>query len=1215
MGNWPVTLYAQITVTSFTPGSGPIGTTVTITGTNFNTTPANNKVFFGATAGTVSAASASTLTIMVPSGANYQDATVTDLVTKLTAYADDQFIVTFPCGGAINSGSFGSNVNFTAGSSPIAVSVGDFNGDGKADLAIVNNGNNTISLLQNTSMMESISFAPKTDFPTGISPQSIAVGDLNGDGKLDLAVISNGADVVSVFKNTSVGIEVLFDVRIDFPTGNSPQDVSIADMDGDGAPDIIVTNSGTNTISILRNSSNAGGISFAAKTDYTTGLSPKGLRIADLDGDKKPDIISANFSSGNVSVLRNTSTSGSISLDPKIDLIAGSGTHGVTIGDLDGDGKNDITVSNTMSNTLSIFRNTSSTGSVSFAAKADIPTGSTPMNVSIGDIDGDGIPDLAVTNNTSNDISVFKNTSTNGAISLAPKVDFITGNAPIGLSIGDLDGDGRPELIATNGGSLSVMPNLVFEGPVMTSTNTKSICSGTSINLSLSFNTSSTYTWIANDNTGTTGESTTTQTNTALNDTIINTTSSAQTVTYMVTPTSLAESCVGTPQMVQVIVNPLPDANAGADTVLTCDNPTLTLTGTSVSSPVTYQWTTPDNTISNTQTITASSSGIYILTVTNSITLCTNTDSMLVSFDTIAPIITCPLNYQITDCIPGTITINGTTDDVTDSIKWFGPGIPTDNPALISNQNNYLLWSKRNSNGCISTETVTVTISTVSPIIQIQVSMDTTQVIDILDTLTCLNDSVLLNFSGSTAGSKIRIIRPSPMNDTVSNNTVATLPGIYKAIITDTTTGCNGAGLLFELKINVTLPQLIPPAIIPEFNCSILSAVLNGTSGTPNSILNWTGANNFSSTNPATVTQPGTYVLSVIDPNNGCIKSDTITLIYQNVLLINGSMDTTICKGETVQLNVTPLGGTPNYNYSWNNNAGNSASVNVNPTDTTRFIVNVTDSAGCIGLDTVYVNVPDPIADSILTFHLCDPAVPNGLIQIFASNGLLPYQYSITNGQFYQSSPIFLNLPFGNYPLLIKDAMNCIHSDSATISTLSQKPHPDFIVNTNMMQADTFVVVDISNPRPDSVIWTFPSTVTVLDNNPFAPIIVSADTGAVDITMQTHFGGCIMFLTKTIQFIKADTIAPSPNGNGIEALTLFPNPNTGQFSIEVKLYKKQTFAIYVYNSQGIEQARVVISELNYSLNAISIPNPIPGTYVLKVIAEYDSKSKTIVVTQ
>jgi|GEM_PF-6459675 len=150
---------------------------------------------------------------------------------------------------------------------------------------------------------------------------------------------------------------------------------------------------------------------------------------------------------------------------------------------------------------------------------------------------------------------------------------------------------------------------------------------------------------------------------------------------------------------------------------------------------------------------------------------------------------------------------------------------------------------------------------------------------------------------------------------------------------------------------------------------------------------------------------------------------------------------------------------------------------------------------------------------------------------------------------------------------------------------------------------------------PSDSAASLPASVTIFNNNPFATVIVSADTGAVDITMEVHFGACIMYLTKHIQFNKADTLAPSPNGNGIEAITVFPNPNSGQFSVEVKLYKKQTFAIYVYNSQGIEQSRIIIPVSDYSLNTISIPNSTPGTYLLKVIAEYDSKSKTIVVTQ
>jgi hypothetical protein len=212
-------------------------------------------------------------------------------------------------------------------------------------------------------------------------------------------------------------------------------------------------------------------------------------------------------------------------------------------------------------------------------------------------------------------------------------------------------------------------------------------------------------------------------------------------------------------------------------------------------------------------------------------------------------------------------------------------------------------------------------------------------------------------------------------------------------------------------------------------------------------------------------------------------------------------------------------------------------------------------------------------------------------------------------------SSIFNNLPLGVYSITIIDALNCTRSYSTTINALSKTPQPDFIVNTNMMQADTFVVVDISSPRPDTIIWIFPSTVKVINTDPFAPIIVSKDTGAVNITMEAHFGGCITFLNKLVRFIKADTIPNSPNGNGIESITLFPNPNSGQFSVEVKLYKKQTFAIYVYNSLGIEQTRITIPQSNYTLNNIILPTSTPGTYLLKVIAEYDSRSKTFIVTQ
>jgi hypothetical protein len=1212
---WIGVLEAQISVTSFTPNSGHVGTTVTISGTNFNTTPTNNTVFFGATSGVVTNATDTTLTLKVPSGSTFQPPTVTNTFDRLSASAKTAFIATFPCGDTITPSSFDGGTGYPAGSSPGALATGDLNGDGKPDLVIANIGDSTISILQNVSDPGAVVFAPKIDLVGKFSPQRIILADINGDGKLDIAVLSKDSNMVTLFKNTRIGNQISFNLKANFATGLSPQNMEIADIDSDGNPDIVVANTGENTISILKNqSSSSGGFSFIPRINFAAGNSPQGLAIADIDGDQRVDIVTTNYASGSFSAFRNSSVGYAVALDPKIDFATGVGPQSIAVADVDKDGMPDMIIANKLSGTLSVIKNMSS-GSISFAPKVDVAVGLAPINVSVGDLDGDGTPDIAVVNNGSNTISVLKNKSTNEAISFAPNVDFVATLAPQNLLIGDMDGDGRPDLATTNYNTFSVFANHVYAGPNLTGTTTQTICSGTSASLFLTTNTAATYTWVATDNPATTGESTTSQAGNVINDIIVNTTNSPQTVTYYVTPTSTDEFCVGDPQPVHIIVNPPPNANAGTDMFLTCTNPNLALTGSSTTSPVSYQWNTPRNTSSNSQVITADTAGIYVLTVTNTTTLCTNKDSMLVSFDTVTPVITCPLAYQITTCVPGTITINGTTDNGSDSIKWFGSGIPTTNPAVISNQNNYLLWMKRNSNGCISTQTITVTNQIILPAIHIPLGMDTVPIIPILDTLTCIHDSVLFNFQGSSVNSKIRIIRPSPMNDTVLNNTYTELPGIYKAIINDTSTGCNGNALLFEIKIYVTPPQLIMPPTVPPFNCSFTSVVLNGASGTPNSTLHWTGPSNFSSANPATAVLAGDYICSVINPDNGCAKSDTLTLVYQPVLFIVGNADTTVCKGDTVQLNTSPVGGTSAFTFSWNNNAGNASSVNVSPLDTTQYIVTVTDATGCIGMDTVFVNVPPPIRDSTVTFTLCDSSVANGQLQIIANSGVLPYQYSITNGQSFQSSPVFTNLSYGDYPILIQDALHCVHSDAATVNALSHKPFPDFIVSTNMMQSDSFVVVDISNPRPDTVIWTFPTSVTVVNNNPFAPVIVSSDTGAVSISMETHFGTCIMNVTKTVQFIKADTVTAFPNGNGIKSITVFPNPNTGQFSVEVKLYKKQTFAIYVYNSQGIEQTRITVPNSDYNLSTVSLPNPIAGTYVLKVIAEYDSKSKTIVVTQ
>src|SRR5207249_2410171 len=131
-------------------------------------------------------------------------------------------------------------------------------------------------------------------------------------------------------------------------------------------------------------------------------------------------------------------------------------SYSVVMSDVDGDGKPDMVVANFNSSTISVLRNISSSGSISaasFATKVDFPTLAYPSTMAIGDVDGDGKPDIVVGYRYSENVSVLRNTSTLGSISassLAAKVDFVTGDVTVSVAIGDVDGDGKPEIVVAN---------------------------------------------------------------------------------------------------------------------------------------------------------------------------------------------------------------------------------------------------------------------------------------------------------------------------------------------------------------------------------------------------------------------------------------------------------------------------------------------------------------------------------------------------------------------------------------------------------------------------------------------------------------------------------------------------------------------------------------------------------------------------------------------
>ena len=335
-----------------------------------------------------------------------------------------------------------------AGVYPVSVVIGDLNGDGKPDVAVANMYDNTVSVMLGNG---NGTFGAKTDFATGTGPYSLAIGDLNGDGKLDLATANMNVSTVSVLPGNGNGT---FGAKTDLSTGSKPYSVAIGDLNGDGKPDLATANYYGNSVSVLLGNGNG---TFGTRADYGTGSYPTCVAIGDLNADGKLDLAVANYgytsSSNTVSVLLGY---GNGSFGTKTDYATGSFPYCVAIGDLNRDGKPDLAVANSTSNTVSVMLGN---GDGTFGTKSDFATGTAPLCVAIGDLDGDGKPDLVVADEYMYTVSVLLGTGT-GAF--GPKTDYGTGINPFSVAIRDLNGDRRPDVVVADYGSnaVAVMINL-----------------------------------------------------------------------------------------------------------------------------------------------------------------------------------------------------------------------------------------------------------------------------------------------------------------------------------------------------------------------------------------------------------------------------------------------------------------------------------------------------------------------------------------------------------------------------------------------------------------------------------------------------------------------------------------------------------------------------------------------------------------------------------
>jgi photosystem II stability/assembly factor-like uncharacterized protein len=444
-GNPPV-------ITHFSPAAGPAGSAVIITGANFSTVATENIVYFGSVKAVVAAASATSLTVTVPYGTEYMPISVT--VNHLTAYSNKPFVTTFPVvPGPFTQYSFGDASHF-AGRGGFG-STADLDGDGLLDVVLIS-GDNSIKLSRNTTVDSVLSFAPAVTLTTGSTPTRFAFGDVDGDGRQDIVVTHDGSTFVSVLLNNGTPGNLSYAPRVDFTTGWSASGdaVAIRDMDGDGKPEIIIAGYSPHTVSVFRNQSTPGTAAFATRIDYLVDGYPTDMKVADIDGDNRPDILAAVNSGDEVSVFRNTSVPGTISFALKADFAAGDWPTTLTVGDMDGDGKTDVAVANVNGNSVTVLHNQSTAGTASFAPKTDLVVSYRPWTVWLNDLDGDGKPELGVQKETSNfiysdamDVSVYKNNSEAGTIRFAAPVQYPVGDYTVKGSSADMDADGRPDLV------------------------------------------------------------------------------------------------------------------------------------------------------------------------------------------------------------------------------------------------------------------------------------------------------------------------------------------------------------------------------------------------------------------------------------------------------------------------------------------------------------------------------------------------------------------------------------------------------------------------------------------------------------------------------------------------------------------------------------------------------------------------------------------------
>lgn len=522
------------------------------------------------------------------------------------------------------------------------------------------------------------------------------------------------------------------------------------------------------------------------------------------------------------------------------------------------------------------------------------------------------------------------------------------------------------------------------------------------------------------------------------------------------------------------VINALPNADAGTDKTLNCLVSSVMLNGSSSTTGVSFNWTTIGGNIvigGNTATPTVNAAGTYILTVTKTSTGCSAKDTVIVNLNNTPPDVHAGTD-KLLNCAIASVILNGSSSTGGAGFSWttiggnFVSGATSATPT-VNAAGTYILTVTNPTNGCSKKDTTIVNMNNTLP--DVHASVDSI--------INCYHTSVLLNGSSSTLHTSLNWTTTTGNIASGANTTNPTViaGGDYYLTVTDSVNGCSASDTTTVL-INTTPPN-VNAGNDTTLTCTVTQVALNGSSTTPNAIFSWTASNGgviFSGGNTANplVQIPGTYILTVKNPVNGCTAQDS-AVVFQNTISPNvdgGAGMTLTCSVNSVILNGSSS--TSNTIYSWSTLDGNIVSGGTTLTPTVdapgTYFLTVTDTInGCHSSDIATVNLNNTLPNvnaGLDTTLTC--AVTSIILNGHSSTAATKYMWNTIGGNIASGSTTgspTINAT-GSYILTVTDTVNgCSASDTLN-------------VNINNIPPDITASVD-------SVINCYHSTVALVGNS------------------------------------------------------------------------------------------------------------------------------------